>query len=94
MSSIPALDRRVKAIEKYRVNNPKKLSYEESFRAEYFIDGQWLDGWDIDAIEGETFDAKMSNVVHITLNGLATSSESRYKARLLLDLYASVASRY
>jgi len=94
MSGMTILGKRVGAIEKYRVNNPVKLSQEESWRAKYFIGGQWLDGWDIDAIEGETFDAKMANVVHVTLNGLVISPESRYKARFLLDLFESVASMY
>ena len=94
MNGFAALERRVRTIEKDRVGNPIKLSYEESFRADYFIDGQWLDGWDIDAIEGGSFDSKMANVVHVTLHGMVISPESSYKARFLLDLYASVASKY
>ena len=53
-----------------------------------------MDGWDIDAIDGKTFDSKMANVVHATLDGLVILPESRYKARFLLDLYKSVASMY
>jgi hypothetical protein len=94
MVGMASLEKRIGAIEARRVLSRPKPTYEQKYRAEYFVGGQWLDGWDIDAIDGETFDSKMANVVHATLHGLVISPESRYKARFLLDLYESVASMY
>lgn len=94
MVGMTSLDKRIGAIEARRFLSRPKPTYEQKYRADYLIDGQWLDGWDIDAIDGETFDSKMANVVHVTLHGLVISPESRHKARFLLDLYESVASMY
>ena len=94
MVGMASLEKRIGAIEARRVLSRPKPTYEQKYRAEYFVEGQWLDGWDIDAIDGETFDSKMANVVHATLDGLVISPESRCKARFLLDLYESVASMY
>ena len=94
MVGMASLERRIEAIETKKALSRPKPTYEQKYRADYFVDGRWVDGWDIDAIAGKTFESKIANVVHVTLDGLVISPGSRHKARFLLDLYKSVASMY
>ena len=45
-----------------------------------------MDGWDFDALEGESFDDKFSTAIDIALHDLSVTKTVRHQARHLVAL--------
>lgn len=90
------LENRLKALETKKTSSkywdgPKNQKwlfeqFEADMKADYQVKGVWLDGWDFDALEGESFDDKFSTAIDIALHDLSVTKTVRHQARHLVAL--------
>jgi len=78
------LENRLKSLESKKFIGGRTQSNEAIFKAEYQVNGAWIDGWDFDAIAGESFNERFTAILNISLGKLVIAKKTRHRVRHLL----------